>query len=180
MLHTARLLAIPATMFIAGSAIAGPYDQYKPPGAPPATRIAQQTRTAQIDRTVEPTRIEQTESTQVDRQMTETKQTQQTQQVQQTQQASRTNRTTRVGGERVEGEKVAQNEVVYDNSYVPPAPSQGVVIMDSSAHTTVGQPVYQTQSRSYQQPQQRQNMFQRMMELERRKNAWLRKTFLNR
>ena len=164
MLRTARMLAIPASMLLAGSAVAGPYDAYKPPGVPPAqpTVSTAPIQTAQVDR------VQQTQ--------TQTQQTMPTETTGvTTEQANRTNRTTRVNGQTgIDGEKVAQNDM-----YVPPAPSQGVVIMDSSATTTVGQPVYAPQ-RSYQAPQPRQNMFQRMMELERRKNAWLRKTFLNR
>ena len=164
MLRTVRLLAIPATMFVAGSAIAGPYDAYKPPAAPPMSnidldqlRVATNTTTPTVATPVQTPDV----ATNVTTETTETA--------------------------TIDGEQVAQNEVIMTDGVPPmPAQSQGVIIMDSSTQTTVSQPMYQqSYSSGYAAPQQnalppRSQPFKRMMELERRKNAWLRKTFLNR
>ena len=75
-----------------------------------------------------------------------------------------------------------QGVIVQDHGVV--VQDQGVVVQDSQP--VYQQPVYQqqTQATTYRQPVRRstrsQGVFGRMMELERRKNAWLRKTFLNR
>ena len=166
MIRTLRLLAIPATVLATSTAIAGPYDAYKPPAVPPATTMPVQVaqndtvaRTTNQDVSVQDTKTETTGT-----QTTETR----------------------------DVETVAQNESmqpIAQDSYVPPGPGE-VVIMDQSATTVVEggpvyqqqyqQPVYQSQPRTYQAQPQRQRPMQRLMDLERRKNAWLRKTFLNR
>ena len=178
MLRTVRLFAIPASLMLVGTAVAGPWDQYKPPAAPPATNMQYPVRVAQNDvaeaaeeatEEVAETAETATEETGVD--------------VSQTMPVQTTAPAISDGG--------LQPQPVMQESYVPPAPQQ-TVIVDSSAETTVmdpyAQPTYSQPTYSqptYSQPQYRGNdqqtrPFQRLMELERRKNAWLRRTFLNR
>ena len=81
-----------------------------------------------------------------------------------------------------EGTVVQQGTIVEDGAI-----QQGQIIHDGST-IQQGQPIYtqQAQATTYRQPVRRvssrrsSGFFGRMMELERRKNAWLRRTFLNR
>ena len=163
MLRTVRFLAIPATLLMTTAATAGPYDAYKPPSVPPA---------ADTDEVV---RVAQTEVGKMD--------------------VTNTDNIQPIANDGTIGGTV-DNGIVVDGgmqpmaqgSYIPPAPQSGeVVIMDQSATTVVTpQQHYHTQpTQSYSSPYrtqstERQRPMQRLMELERRKNAWLRKTFLNR
>ena len=85
-----------------------------------------------------------------------------------------------------QGEVIQQGEVINNGTVI----NDGTVISDGTVYNGTmqqGQPVYTQQSRStvYRQPVRQvrrtsNGFFGRMMELERRKNAWLRRTFLNR
>ena len=171
MLRKAHLLAIPATMFVAGSAIAGPYDAYKPPAVPPMSQDAEVLRVAQA----EPQVAAPTTDAIADGPIVGTSEAMQGNAVQ--------------NGEIMIGDSYQGGTVEMQDNYVPPMPaqSQGTVIVDNSTMTTVtdttyAQPTYQQNysQQSYQPQPQAQRPLQRLMELERRKNAWLRKTFLNR
>ena len=76
----------------------------------------------------------------------------------------------------VEGQVVDGH--IVNGSVVPPAP----VYHQHQGQTVYTQPTYQQRPvrRTVRRSSNRRGVFGRMMELERRKNAWLRRTFLNR
>lgn len=75
----------------------------------------------------------------------------------------------------VSGPVVTEGQVVTDGQIITEGPvvqQQQPMVYSQQATTTYRRPVVRRSSR--------QGIFGRMMELERRKNAWLRRTFLNR